>query len=175
MVKENCVRLRAQIRRSLQCRSSPGSRRNLLAKATTIHLSPKKILHTSKRRLSFGAYTAQHRTRNISAHFHVFSATLDPFLHIFCHFLYTARYFLLGLCMFFVICQNGHKKVPWFRTKMSCLLRCPDLFRCGQNERIVLGLDELQLKMLKAEVSIVFKCIVPATGISMKKSKAPGF
>ena len=59
--------------------------------------------------------------------------------------------------------------------KMSCLLRCPDLFRCGQNERIVLGLDELQLKMLKAEVSIVFKCIVPATGISMKKSKAPGF
>ena len=77
--------------------------------------------------------------------------------------------------MFFVICQNVHKKVPWFRTKMSCLLRCPELFRCGQNERIVLGLDELQLKMLKAEVSIVFKCIVPATGISMKKSKAPGF
>ena len=176
MVKKKCVRLRAQIRRSLQCRSSPGSRRNLLAKATTIHLSPKKILHTSKRRLSFGAYTAQHRTRNISAHFHVFSATLDPFLHIFCHFLYTARYFLSFLCMFLIICQIGttnysgfEKKSPACFAGLTCfaVVRTKELYwdwmsfssRCSR-QRLVLPSSALCLQL---------------AFIAMKKSKESGF
>ena len=151
-----------------------------MAKATTVHLSPKKVLHTSKRRLSFWRLSPPNIfllcSSSISAHFHLFSATLDPFLHIFCHFLYTARYFLSFLCMFLIICQIGttnysgfEKKSPACFAGLTCfaVVRTKELYwdwmsfssRCSR-QRLVLPSSALCLQL---------------AFIAMKKSKEPGF